>query len=101
MDFLLNGRCAIVCAASKGLGKATALSLAREGARVVICSRSEEPLRGAADEIAAATGATVVPVVADVGIGSDCDRLIAETARQLGAIDILVTNTGGPRSGPF
>ena len=101
MDLRLDGRCAIVCAASKGLGKATALSLAREGARVAICSRSEGPLRAAADEIAAATGSTVVPIVADVAIAADCDRLISESAAHLGAIDILVTNTGGPRSGPF
>ena len=95
MDLHLHGRCAVVCAASKGLGKATALSLAREGAAVAICSRSEGPLRAAADEIAAATGATVVPIVADVGTAADCDRLISESARHLGAIDILVTTREG------
>jgi len=101
MDLHLEGRCAIVCAASKGLGRATALSLAREGARVAICSRSEEAIRAAAREIAAATGATVVPIVADVASAADCNRLVRDSAAQLGAIDILVTNTGGPASGPF
>ncbi|HXG56395.1 MAG TPA: SDR family oxidoreductase [Vicinamibacterales bacterium] len=101
MDLQLDGRCAIVCAASKGLGRATALSLAREGARVVICSRSDAALRTTAGEIAAETGATVVPIVADVSNAADCDRLVRESAAQLGAIDILVTNTGGPKSGPF
>jgi len=101
MDLHLEGRCAIVCAASKGLGRATALSLAREGAHVAICSRSEDVLRATAAEIAAATGATVVPIVADVASAADCDRLVRASAAQLGAIDILVTNTGGPKSGPF
>jgi len=101
MDLHLDGRCAIVCAASKGLGKATALSLAREGARLAICSRSEAPLRAAAAEIAGATGAIVVPIVADVAIAADCDRLVSESAAHLGAVDILITNTGGPKSGPF
>ncbi|MBA3295843.1 MAG: SDR family oxidoreductase [Acidobacteria bacterium] len=101
MDLHLEGRCAIVCAASKGLGRATALSLAREGARVAICSRSEDALRATAAEIAAATGATVVPIVADVASAADCNRLVRNSAAQLGAIDILVTNTGGPKSGPF
>src|SRR5215207_10334557 len=101
MDLHLDGRCAIVCAASKGLGKATALSLAREGARIAICSRSEAPLRAAADEIVAATGAIVVPIVADVAVAADCDRLVSESAAHLGAVDILITNTGGPKSGPF
>ena len=101
MDLHLEGRCAIVCAASKGLGRATALSLAREGAHVAICSRSEDVLRATAAEIAAATGATVVPIVADVASAADCNRLVRDSAAQLGAIDILVTNTGGPKSGPF
>jgi len=101
MNLDLAGRCAIVCAASKGLGRATALSLAREGARVAICSRSESALRTAAAEISSATGAVVVPIVADVAVAADCERLVSEAAAQLGAIDILVTNTGGPKSGPF
>jgi 3-oxoacyl-[acyl-carrier protein] reductase len=98
---MLAGKCALVCAASKGLGRATALSLAREGARVAICARSGGPLEQAAADIREATGAMVVPVVADVSKAGDVDRLVDEAARQLGAIDILITNTGGPKSGPF
>ncbi|MEX2663026.1 MAG: SDR family oxidoreductase [Vicinamibacterales bacterium] len=101
MDLALHGKCAIVCAASKGLGRATALSLAREGARVAICARSAQPLEQAAAEIREATGAVVVPIVADVSRADDVDRLVDDAARQLGAIDILITNTGGPKSGPF
>ena len=101
MDFQLRDRCAIVCAASKGLGRATALAMAREGARVAICARSAAPLQEAATEIRSATGATVVPIVADVSRADDVQRLVEESAAKLGAIDILVNNTGGPKSGPF
>ena len=101
MDLQLGGKCAIVCAASKGLGRATALSLAREGASVAICARSSGALDDAAAEIRRQTGATVVPVPADVGVAADVERLVATAADVLGGIDILVTNTGGPKSGPF
>lgn len=101
MNLDLAGKCAIVCAASKGLGRATAMSLAREGANVVICARAEGPLREAADAIRAATGATVIPVVADVARPDDAERLVTEAVAALGAIDILVNNTGGPKSAFF
>jgi 3-oxoacyl-[acyl-carrier protein] reductase len=101
MDLGLDGKCAIVCAASKGLGRATALSLAREGVRVAICARSEPGLAAAAAAIREATGGLVVPLVADVARAEDVDRLVEQAAKELGAIDILVTNTGGPRSAPF
>jgi 3-oxoacyl-[acyl-carrier protein] reductase len=101
MDLQLRDRCAIVCAASKGLGRATALALAREGARVAICARTAATLQDAAGEIRGATGATVVPIIADVSRADDVQRLVDESAGALGAIDILVTNTGGPASGPF
>ena len=101
MDLQLRDRCAIVCAASKGLGRATALSLAREGARVAICARTAADLEAAAHEIRSATGAVVVPIVADVSRAADCERLVGEAAAALGAIDILVTNTGGPKSAMF
>lgn len=101
MDLQLRDRCAIVCAASKGLGRATALALAREGARVAICARTASTLEDAATEIRAATGSIVVPIVADVSRREDADRLVEDAARALGGIDILVNNTGGPKSGPF
>jgi 3-oxoacyl-[acyl-carrier protein] reductase len=101
MDLELRDRCAIVCAASKGLGRATALALAREGARVAICARTAATLQEAAEEIRTTTGATVVPIVADVARAEDVERLVEASAGALGAIDILINNTGGPRSGPF
>lgn len=97
----LSNKCAIVCAASKGLGRASALSLAREGARVVMCARTAGTLEASAAAIREATGALVVPIVADVGRADDVARLLDQSAAALGAIDILVTNTGGPKSGPF
>lgn len=101
MDSGLNGKGAIVCAASKGLGRASALALARDGARVAICARHPPALEAAAEEIHRVTGTTIVPITADVSRRDDVDRLVAEAAARLGAIDILVTNTGGPKSGPF
>lgn len=101
MDLALRDRCAIVCAASKGLGRATATSLAREGARVVICGRTAGTLEAAAAEIRSATGREVVPIVADVARADDVERLVSQSAQALGAIDILVTNTGGPKSALF
>ena len=97
----LSGRCAIVCAASKGLGKASALALAHAGARIAICARGRDALERAAEEIRAATGAFVVPIVADVALADDVARLVARAVTELGGVDILVTNTGGPKSCPF
>lgn len=101
MDLGLRDKCAIVCAASKGLGRAVATSLAREGARVVICGRTADLLEAAAADIRADTRAEVVPVVADVGIAADAERLVSASVKALGAVDILVTNTGGPRAALF
>ncbi len=101
METGLEGKCALVCAASKGLGRATAHALARDGARIVMCARTGATLTAAADEIRAATGATIVPVVADLSRSADVMRLVDQAVRELGGLDILVTNTGGPKSGPF
>ncbi len=97
----LTGRVALVCAASRGLGRASAFALAEQGTRVAICARGRAELELAASEIAQATGAEVVPIVADVADAADVDRLVRETVDRLGGLDILVTNTGGPPSGRF
>jgi len=97
----LNGRCALVCAASKGLGKASAMALAAGGASVAICGRNPESLELAAADIRQSTGARVLAVAADLSRAGDIARLVAETVAQFGALDVLVTNTGGPRSAPF
>lgn len=97
----LEGKCAIVCAASRGLGKATALALAREGASVTICGRDATALDAAAADIARAGSGRVLAIPADLSRAEDIDRLIRDSAARLGGIDVLVTNTGGPKSGPF
>jgi 3-oxoacyl-[acyl-carrier protein] reductase len=102
VDLGITGRAAIVCAASQGLGKATASALAREGADVVICSRDRAKLDRAALEIgAAAPGARVHPVVTDLTKADQIRRLVADADAAFGRIDILVTNAGGPPVAAF
>jgi 3-oxoacyl-[acyl-carrier protein] reductase len=101
MDLGLKGRAAAVAAASRGLGRATARALAAEGASVALCGRDEARLREASDAIAQETGARTMAVVADVGVAADCRRFVETAAREFGRLDILVTNTGGPRPGGF
>lgn len=101
MDLELKGRVALVTGASRGLGKAIAHALAREGATVVIAARTAATLEAAAEEIRAATGATIIPVAADVS-APDAARHLADTARaHAGEIDILLANAGGPPSTTF
>ncbi|MDP9341806.1 MAG: SDR family NAD(P)-dependent oxidoreductase, partial [Actinomycetota bacterium] len=99
MDLGLSGRPALVAAASRGLGFASALSLAREGARVAICARDGETVRMAAEEIRTATGSDVVAITADVSRADDAVRFVREAADALGGCHILVTNAGGPPPG--
>jgi 3-oxoacyl-[acyl-carrier protein] reductase len=101
MDLGLRGKVALVAAASKGLGKAAALELAREGAKVAICARTETTLRAAAAEIGETTGSEVLAVVADVSDAGDVERLVQTTVDRFGRLDILVTNAGGPPAGYF
>ena len=101
MDLGLKGKVALVTAGSKGLGKAIALELAREGATVAIASRSEDELQKAAKEIAEATGQQPFVHIADLTVGAEIDQLVAATLAQYGRIDILVNNTGGPPPGYF
>jgi 3-oxoacyl-[acyl-carrier protein] reductase len=101
MDLQLTGKVALVTAASKGLGRATATRLAAEGARVMISSRGEEQLAKTAAEITAATGAEVAYCPADVADAEGLARLLQETEQRLGGVDVLVNNAGGPRPGGF
>ncbi len=101
MDLGLRGRAAAVAASSRGLGRATARALAVEGASVALCGRDETRVREAADAIARETGARTLAVVADVGNAADCTRFVEEAATAFGRLDVLVTNTGGPRPGGF
>lgn len=93
-------RVALVCAASKGLGRASAEALARDGFHVAICARGAAALREAADAIRAA-GGTVLPIEADLRRSEDVTRTVEATLQEFGGLDVLVTNTGGPPSGPF
>jgi 3-oxoacyl-[acyl-carrier protein] reductase len=97
MDLGLKGRRALVCAASRGLGKACAMALAAEGCDVTIVARRPDVLAHAADDIRDCTGATVTAVAADVA--SAAGRALVLAA--LPDPDILVTNAGGPPPGDF
>ena len=104
MNLGLEGRVAVVCAASQGLGKATAAGFAREGAHVVMCSRNRKRITAAANEVREAAperGITVLPVVADLGKARDIRNLVALAVKKFGRIDILVTNAGGPPVATF
>src|SRR5882724_4290522 len=101
MDFGLKDRVALVAAASKGIGFATALELAREGARVFLCSRDQARASEAAQKIQEETGASVAGVAADVTDEQAAERFVDVARQQAGRIDILVTNAGGPRSSSF
>ena len=101
MDLGLRDKVALVAAASRGLGRAIAAELAAEGAGVVVCARGEARLRQAAGEIAGASGARVVPIVADVSQAGDRERLAESALAAFGRVDILVTNSGGPPAGSF
>ena len=99
MDLGLTGRVAIIGGASKGLGRACALSLAREGASVAISSRGVEDLEATAQEIRSATGVQVLPVPADLTRLSDIQNLFQRTVDHFGRLDIVVSNSGGPPEG--
>ena len=104
MDLGLRGKTALVAGSSRGLGFATASLLAREGARVAVNSRSAESANRAAAEITALVGQSggeAVAAAGDVTAPDVPERLVQETASALGGLDILITNAGGPPSGPF
>lgn len=95
MDLGLQGKVAMVAAASKGIGLATAKALTAEGCHVSICARNEETLEAAAAEIGEETRSYVV----DVTSAEDLEWWVEQTRADLGAPSILVTNTGGPPAG--
>jgi len=97
MDLGIRGRTALVCASSQGLGRGCAEALAAAGARVIINGRDEARLAQTAEAIAAATGAEIISVVADVGTAPGRATLLAAA----GEVDILVNNNGGPPPADF
>ncbi|UCG52425.1 MAG: SDR family oxidoreductase [Candidatus Latescibacterota bacterium] len=101
MDLGLKNKIAVVAAASQGLGFAVARELAREGAKVGICSRNLENVRAAADRITRETGGEVFAHVADVSARKQATGFVETVTRHFGGLDVLVTNAGGPRPGGF
>jgi len=101
MDLQLKGKTALILAASKGLGKACALALSREGADVVIGARNQETLQKTAEEIRNEAGGRVVAIPVDVNSIEDAERIVSAAITAFGRIDILVNNAGGPPFGKF
>jgi 3-oxoacyl-[acyl-carrier protein] reductase len=95
VDLGLAGKVALVGGGSRGLGRAAALGLAREGARVAIYARNRARLEAAAAEIGEACGCDVLAVACDVRDASACERIVAETVASLGGLHVLVTNMAG------
>lgn len=101
MDLGLANKAVLILASSKGLGRATALEYAAEGARVMITGRNQEELIKTATSIKDQTGNEVHYFPADVSRGEDLKALVAETVKRFGTIDVLVNNSGGPPAGKF
>ena len=101
MDLGLKGKVALVAASSKGLGRAVAEELATEGADLVLCARGKDTLEQTAESIRTKAGVRVVAVAADVSDPKDAARVVKAAFDEFGQVDILVTNSGGPPSGPF
>lgn len=101
MDLGLEGKIAIVTGGSKGIGRATALALTKEGADVAICARGVEDLEEAAADLRARTGRRVLAVRADTGVADDIKALVAATVAELGGVDILINNAVNSTAAPF
>src|SRR5688572_13711992 len=96
MDLELKGKVAIVGGASKGLGRACAQVLAQEGARVALCSRSQQDLDKAAQEIRDTTGVDVLAFAGDLDRHDTIRDYVAATVERFGRLDVMVNNSGGP-----
>jgi 3-oxoacyl-[acyl-carrier protein] reductase len=101
MDLGIKGKVAVVCGGSSGIGKATAMSLAREGAKVALCARNPKTLEAAAADIRQAFKAEVFYQSTDVTDANGVEAFLEETHHKLGCPDILVNNAGGPPPGNF
>ena len=101
MDLGLKDRVALVAASSEGLGKAVALGLAREGAKLALCARTQSTLDSTAAEIRRETGAVVFARAVDVTVYDQVRRFVAETVAEFGRLDICLANSGGPPSKSF
>jgi 3-oxoacyl-[acyl-carrier protein] reductase len=100
MDLGLKGRAALITGGSKGIGKAVARALAEEGVKVALLARMPAMLDAAADEIRAATGATVLTLPTDIRDSAAVAASVARAHAELGSLHILVNNAGGPIKRP-
>ena len=100
MDLGLKGKVAIITGSTEGIGKATALNFAQQGAKVAICSRDAEKVKQAVAEIEAA-GGEVLGMAADISKAADIEQFIHAVAAKFGRIDILVNNAGSSQRGAF
>jgi 3-oxoacyl-[acyl-carrier protein] reductase len=101
MDLGLKDKRALVTGASRGLGYAVALTLAKEGCKVALNSRDESRVKAAAQRMSQESGARVVGLAGDVSEPAVPERLIGDTVGALDGLDLLVTNAGGPPAGTF
>ncbi len=101
MDLGIKGQVALVTGGSMGIGKASAMALAREGVHVALCARGKDWLEQAAEEIAGATGVKTMAAAVDCTRADEVKRMVGEVAARFGRIDILVNSAGAAKAGPF
>src|SRR3954453_13041029 len=101
MDLGIRGKVARAAASSRGLRRAVPEELASEGGTAVLCARAEDAMARCAQEIETSWGVPVIAVPADVALRGDPERVVAAGIERFERVDILVTNCGGPPSGPF
>jgi 3-oxoacyl-[acyl-carrier protein] reductase len=101
MDLGLKDKVAFIAGASQGIGKATAIELSKEGAKVAICALDDPELPKAVEEIRSITGNEVIGIAADLSLTDDAKNFIRKGVEHFGTIDILVNNAGGPPDRQF
>jgi 3-oxoacyl-[acyl-carrier protein] reductase len=101
MDLGLAGKVALVAASSRGLGRAIALALGREGCAVALTARSAEALEQARVDVEHSGAFRAFALPCDLSVAGEAERFVGESSAALGPIDVLVTNAGGPPPGTF